>query len=188
MRLNLRPAVRDDAETIAQLADIAGEGFPAAIWQSTADAGKSAFAVGAEKAASDTGVYSWTHATLAEVDGEVAGMSVSYLLAKTPEIIDEQTHPMYRPMIKLENEALETRYVSMLATFPSYRKSGVAVALLDHEEQLPGPNGMSLITSDHNAAARMFLTDRGFREAAVVPAIKINWDSPLKSWHLMRKP
>ena len=188
MTFTLRPATRDDAENIARLADIAGEGFPTAIWESTADQGRSAFAVGADKAASDTGIFSWTHATMAEIDGEVAGMSVSYLLANTPEIIDEQTHPMYRPMIMLENEALETRYVSMLATFPTYHKSGVALALLNHEERLPGPNGMSRITSDHNVAARDFLVERGFREAAVVPAIKINWDSPLTSWHLMRKP
>jgi ribosomal protein S18 acetylase RimI-like enzyme len=188
MSLKLRRATRDDAEDIARLADIAGEGFPGAIWESTADAGKSAFAVGTAKAASDEGIFSWTHATMAEIDGKIAGMAVSYLLADTPEVIDEQTHPMYRPMIKLENEALQTRYVSMLATYPTYRKSGVAEALLDQEERVPGPMGMSLITSDYNVAARAFLTGRGFREAAVVPAIKINWDTPMKSWHLLRKP
>ncbi len=188
MTLKLRPAHQDDAENIARLADIAGEGFPGAVWQSTADSGKSALAVGIDKAASDTGIYSYTNATIAEVDGKIAGMSVSYLLADTPEIIDEQMHPMYRPMVKLENEALETRYVSMLATFPVYRKSGVAEQLLNHEEETPGPNGMSLITSDRNLAARQFLLGRGFREAAVVPAIKINWDTPMKSWHLLRKP
>ena len=188
MPITLRPATRDDAENIARLANIAGEGFPCAIWESTAEGGKSAMAVGTEKAASDTGIFSWTHATFAEVDGEVAGMAVSYLLANTPEVIDEQMHPMYRPMIKLENEALETRYVSMLATFPQYRKTGVADALLHNEESMPGPNGLSFITSDRNQAARQFLTARGYREAAVVPAIKINWDTPMKSWHLLRKP
>lgn len=188
MTVILRPARQDDAENIARLADIAGQGFPGAIWQSTADIGRSALAVGIEKAASDTGIYSWTNATIAEVDGQIAGMSVSYLLATTPEIIDEQVHPMYRPLVKLENEALETRYVSMLATFPAYRKSGVAEALLNLEEEHPGPKGFALITSDHNRAAREFLVERGFREAAVVPAIKINWDTPMKNWHLMRKP
>jgi len=141
MALTLRPATPEDAEIIARLANIAGEGFPAAIWGSAADHGQTAFDVGAEKAAHDTGVFSYKHATIAEVDGDIAGLAISYINGDTPEVISEQTHPMFRPMIKLENEALETRYVSMLATFPVYRKAGVAQALLDAEETRPGPRG-----------------------------------------------
>lgn len=188
MTLKLRPATIDDAENIARLADIAGEGFPAAIWASTAEHGQTALDVGAKRAASDNGVFSYKHATIAECDGKVAGLSISYVNGDTPEVISEQTHPMYRPMVLLENEALETRYVSMLSTYPAYRKSGVARALLEHEEKHPGPKGMSLITSDHNVAARQFLKEHGFNETAVVPAIKINWDTPTKTWHLLRKP
>lgn len=188
MTVKLRPATRKDAEDIARLADIAGEGFPSAIWQSMADVGRSALSVGVAKAASDRGVFSWKHATMAVIDRKVVGMAISYLLADTPEVIDEQTHPMYRPMVKLENEALQTRYVSMLATYPDYRKTGVALALLRHAEKTPGPKGISLITSDHNEAARRFLTEQGFHDAAIVPAIKINWDTPMKNWHLLRKP
>lgn len=188
MTIKLRPATPEDARHIAELADIAGDGFPGAVWKSTAEHGQTALEVGAAKAAHDSGVFSYKHATIAECDGVVAGLAISYVNGDTPEVISEQTHPMYRPMVLLENEALETRYVSMLSTYPAYRKTGVAQVLLEREEQMPGPKGLSLITSDHNIAARHFLQHRGFREAAVVPAIKINWDTPTKSWHLLRKP
>ena len=188
MSVKLRPATPEDAENIARLADIAGEGFPGAIWSSMADHNQTAFDVGARKAAKDTGVFSWKHATMAEVDGDIAGLAISYVNGDTPEVISEQTHPMFRPMVKLENEALETRYVSMLATFPAYRKAGIAQILLDDAETRPGPKGMSLITSDANLAAREFLYARGFRDAGTMPAIKINWDTPTTTWHLLRKP
>lgn len=188
MTIKLRPATPEDAVQIAELADIAGDGFPSAIWASTAEHGQTAYDVGAARAARDTGVFSYKYATIAECDGDIAGLAISYINGDTPEVISEQTHPMFRPMVMLENAALETRYVSMLSTYPAYRKTGVAQVLLDREEQMPGPKGMSLITSDHNAAARKFLEDRGFHEAAVVPAIKINWETPTKSWHLLRKP
>ncbi|SEW09803.1 Acetyltransferase (GNAT) family protein [Cognatiyoonia koreensis] len=188
MTITLRPAAPEDAIHIAELADIAGDGFPSAIWASTAEHGQTAIDVGAERAKRETGVFSYKHATIAECDGKIAGLAISYINGDTPEVISEQTHPMFRPMVMLENEALETRYVSMLSTYPIYRKTGVAHALLDREEQRPGPRGLSLITSDHNIAARKFLEQHGFHEAAVVPAIKINWDTPTKSWHLLRKP
>lgn len=187
MPLTLRPARPEDAYDIARLADISGQGFTGAIWGSMADHGQTALDVGAQLAAKETGVFSWKHATICEVDDVVAGMAISYVNGDTPEVISEQTHPMYRPLVVLENQALETLYVSMLATFPQYRKSGVAAALLQDQEQKPGPQGLSLIASDQNIGARAFLAHHGYKEVAEAPAIKINWDSPSKRWHLLRK-
>lgn len=188
MTINLRPATPDDAKDMAILADIAGEGLPSSIWQGMAYPDESALEVGARRAERSEGVFSWKNALMADVDGETAGMMISYITASVPEPLSEDMHPIVRPLLKLENQALETRYINILATYDAFRRKGVAHRLMEEAERRPGRNGMSLITTDRNARGREFYEALGYRDVAQAPVIKTNWDTPSQTWHLLRKP
>ena len=188
MTIKLRPATPDDAKDMAVLADIAGEGLPSSIWNAMAYSGETALDVGARRAVRPDAVFSWKNAVMAVIDGETAGMMMSYVTAAEPEPLSEDMHPVMRPLLKLENQALETRYINILATYDSYRRKGVAHCLMEEAECMPGKNGMSLITTDRNARGREFYEALGYRDVAQAPVIKTNWDTPSETWHLLRKP
>src|SRR3989337_3827953 len=90
-----RPATKADASALAVLGDIAGEGMPAYMWGSLKAPGQSVLEFGRERAARDSGGFSWRNAVVAEIDGEIAASLVGYPLddpyelggvADTPEM------------------------------------------------------------------------------------------------------
>jgi len=188
MTVILRPANPNDASDMAALANIAGEGLPASIWQGMTYPDETPLDVGARHAAQSEGVFSWKNATIAELNGHTAGMMISYMTGSEPVPLSEDMHPIVRPLLKLENQALETRYINILATYDAYRRQGVARLLMMQAEQEPGKNGMSLITTDRNKRGREFFLALGYRDVAQAPVIKTNWDTPSTSWHLLLKP
>ena len=72
--LRLRPARKDDAEALAPLIDIAGEGFGMYLWSQAAKPGETALEIGKRRAQREEGGFSYRHATIAEVDRRVAGL------------------------------------------------------------------------------------------------------------------
>ena len=60
----LRPATIDDAQTIAALIDLAGEGLPRRIWSHYAPQGVDPLDFGAERAAVGSGNFFWRNAYL----------------------------------------------------------------------------------------------------------------------------
>jgi hypothetical protein len=75
-----RPARKADASALAVLVDIAGEGMPAYMWSTLASPGQSLLEVGRERAARETGGFSYRNAVVAEIDGEIAASLVGYRL------------------------------------------------------------------------------------------------------------
>ena len=62
---------------------------------------------------------------------------------------------MFRPLQALENRALGTQYVNVLATYPAFRRRGVGDAAAGRGASGGrGTRGLSLIVADRNAAAR----------------------------------
>ena len=124
MEPSFRPATKADASALAVLVDIAGEGMPAYMWSTLAAPGQSVLEFGRERAARDSGGFSWRNAVVAEIGGEIAACLVGYRLddpyelgglADTPEIV--------RPLVKLEAKAPGSWYVNVLATFPEFRRA-----------------------------------------------------------------
>ena len=113
---------------------------------------------------------------------------ISYVTASEEEPLSEDMHPSLRPLVVLENQALETRYVSLLATFQEFRCKGIAHILMAEAEKSPGKNGMSLITTDKNVTGRKLYASMGYREVAQAPVIKTNWDTACDNWYLLCKP
>lgn len=71
--LSLRAARREDATHMAALIAIAGEGIPELIWRDLAQPGQPPLEVGSQRAARDSGSFSYRNALIAEVGGRVAG-------------------------------------------------------------------------------------------------------------------
>lgn len=188
MTIRLRAATPADAADMAELVNMAGEGLPATMWASQATRRADAMDIGRAYSAEPEGPFSWTHATIAEIDGEVAGMVTTYLTSEHPFGFDEDTHPLVRPLLMLESQAPATRYVNAIATFERFRRRGVGRALMGHAEARPGRNGMAVITTDCNRGAQSFVHALGFAPAGSLPVIKADWDTPSRNWILLRKP
>ena len=187
MSIKLRAASPDDASDIARLIDIAGDGLPCAIWSDLARPNQTAIEAGASLIRKDTTAFTWRRARVAESEGEIAGLLISHDTGLEPEQITETTHPALRPLIKLENTVPKTRCISILATFPEYRRGGVARALMQDAETRPGEEGMSLVTAAENFAGRKFYTSLGYREAGEAPMVLGTHGPVGKTWLLMRK-
>ena len=188
MPIELRHATINDANAMARLANFAGEGLPETIWRGMAQPTETPIDVGTREAASETGVFSWKNTVVAEVDGEFAGMVISYLTGAHAVPLTEDTHPVLRPLTVLENQALETRHINLLATFATFRGRGVAHELIAHAEGRPGVNGVSVIATDKNSYGLRFYRDLGYRQSATAPVIKTNWNTSNQTWYLMHKP
>jgi ribosomal protein S18 acetylase RimI-like enzyme len=89
----------------------------------------------------------------------------------------------------LENRALGTQYVNVLATFPGFRRRGVARGLLAAAERRgEGARGLSLVVADRNLPARRLYESFGFVEAGREPLVKEGWECESEAWVLMLRP
>lgn len=183
----LRPARRDDAPDLARLGNMAGHGLPLFLWTRTAAPGQDPMEVGVARAARDGADYSWRNAAVVEVSGRVAAAVVSYPIGDTPEPLDG-LGPILRTLQALENRALGSHYVNVLAVYPEFRRRGFARALLAEAARRAGARPLSLIVEDTNAAARRLYDDFGFRPLAEVPMEKEDWTSDGDAWVLMIRP
>src|SRR5688572_15515764 len=109
----LRPARKSDATALAALVDMAGEGMPVWMWSQMREPGQSVIEVGRARAQRETGGFSYRNATMAEIDGEVAGCLVDYRLDDPYDTGDLDALPdLVRPLVRLEAQAPGTWYVN----------------------------------------------------------------------------
>ncbi len=189
--MKIRNATRDDCAELAVLINFAGEGLPLYLWQQMAGHDEDPWQIGQERAARETGSFSYRNAVVADVDGKIAGALIGYPVAAEPEVIDvESTPPMFVPLLELENLAAGTWYVNAVASFPEARGIGVGSRLMQWAEQSAtelGLRGVSLIVSDANRGARKLYDRLGYEEAARRPMIREQWQSDGRNWVLMIK-
>lgn len=172
---------------MARLGDLAGAGLSRHVWAQQAAPGEDPLAVGARRAARDEGAFSWTRAVIAEADGVTAGMLVTYLVGDEPEPVDNLP-PMFRPLQALENRVPGSLYVNMLATYPAFRRQGVATALLaEAERRAATARGLSLVVADDNRDARRLYRAFGLVDVAEEPLVADGWETASRTWILMAK-
>jgi ribosomal protein S18 acetylase RimI-like enzyme len=188
MTVDLRPANREDAGDLARLVDIAGEGLPAYLWAGMAEPGEDVWAVGVRRAARDEGSFTWRNAVIAETAGKTAGTLISYRIGNTPEPLDDLP-PIFRPLQALENQALGSHYVNVIAVFPPFRGGGVGRALMAEAERLgQSADAMSLIVGNRNVPAINLYTALGYEERSRETIVKNGWKCDSDAWVLMIKP
>jgi ribosomal protein S18 acetylase RimI-like enzyme len=187
----IRPAAPEDARSLAELVNMAGEGLALYLWGTMAEPGEDPWEIGRRRALRESGSFSWHNATILEVEGRAAACLIGYPLPDEPEPIDYATLPaMFVPLQELENLAPGTWYVNVLATYPEHRGRGYGARLLSVAEQIAttsGRGGLSIIVSDSNAGARHLYERHGYRTVAERPMVKEGWESPGRNFVLLVK-
>jgi len=190
-RLHLRTGRKSDASALAELVNYAGEGIPVYLWQNMAEGEETAWDVGRSRASRDEGAFSYRNAIMAELtEDPCAGCLIGYSVGSEPEPITDDTPPMFRPMQELENLALNSWYVNVLAVYPRYRGRGLGTALLDQADMIAERNGLSalsIMVSDVNTGAMRLYERHGFKFAAMRPMVKEAWENPGRNWVLLIK-
>lgn len=186
----LEDARIEDAPALAQLVVMAGDGMPLLVWEEMREPGEDVWDVGARRAAREEGQFSYRKARVIRQDGTVISSLVGYPLDEVvPETELDDLPPLFRPLVELENEAVPSWYVNVLATFPQARGKGAAKALLaDAEAQARGlgQTRMSIITSDDNPALNLY-EHVGYRQVTRCAVVRDGWETDSKEWILLIK-
>jgi ribosomal protein S18 acetylase RimI-like enzyme len=136
MSTKTRQATKADCRAIAELALLAGEGIPEYFWGQAKEPGQPVLDYGAQKAASETGNFSYRNVHVAVIRKNVAGMLLAYRLPEVQDAESLEEYPDFiRPLIELEHFVPGSFYINMLAVFPKYRNKGVGSALMRRAEE-----------------------------------------------------
>ena len=182
-----RVATPDDAPALADLVNFAGEGLPLHLWTEMAKPGQDPGEVGRRRQAEKA-----REGQIIVVDtggGAIAGLT-GYAIGAQPQPIDQDMPAMFRPLQELENLALESWYVNVLACYPEHRGKGHGGRLLQLAEDIAtsaGLNGMSIIVASNNAGARRLYERYGYREIAKRACVAGGWETEVEDWILMTK-
>jgi len=186
----IRDAKASDADHLVRFINMAADDLPLHFWKKSVGPDGDPIAYGRERAARDTGNFSFRNAWLAEVDGQVAACLLGYPAALEAEPIEPGTPAIFVPLLELEALAPGSWYLNVLATYPEFRGKGLASALLAKAEDVTrkaGRTTISLIAEDtHQDALRLYRA-RGFHEVARRPVVKDDWPVEAREWILFTR-
>jgi ribosomal protein S18 acetylase RimI-like enzyme len=185
-----RRAAPADAAALADFVHFASEGLALHLWGRMAGPAGDPWAVGRERAARETGAFSWRNAVIMELEQRPAACLIGYALPDAPEPMPPGMPAMFVPLQELENLAPATWYVNVLAAYPEQRGKGCGAALLGLAGRLAadgGQRGSSIIVADTNTGARRLYERCGYRERAKRAMVKEDWRHPGREWVLLVK-
>lgn len=186
----IREAKASDAGHLVRFINMAADDLPLHFWQRSVGPEGDPWAYGRERAARDSGNFSFRNAWLAELDGEVGAGLLGYPAEETPGPIDPNTPAIFVPLLELEALAPGSWYLNVLATYDTHRGQGLGSALLAHAEGVArglGHQTVSLIAEDSHQDALRLYTAKGYREVARRPVVKGDWSVAAQEWILMVK-
>ncbi len=182
---SFRLATAADGPVLARFIMWAGEGLPMLVWQELAGPGEDPWAVGAARMAKKAEAG---EVIVAGEDGAAVAGLMGYPIREAEAT--EGLPPRFVPMQELENLAVGSWYIHVLATVPEARGEGWGTRLIGLAEAIAAEDGlreMSIIVSDANHGARRLYERCGYREAARRRAVKDGWVNPVTDWVLLRK-
>ncbi len=174
----IRPAVKSECRTIAELYRISSDGVAEYIWTKLAEPGEDLLDVGQRRYEQEDSVFSYRNCSMVDRKGKIAGMIIAF-----PTVIDDEyveSDPVLVPYSKLEEPA--SYYICGMAVFPEYRGRGIGTQLLTLAEQHAHGHGLSklsLIVFEQNEGAKRLYERSGFYQKAhepVVPHRLIHFD------------
>jgi len=169
-----RPARPDDAEDLARLIDIAGEGIPSWLWARSAKEGQSPIDVGTARARRGTGGFSFANALVTEREGKVLGMALSYPIDAAPEEDPTDLPAPVAPFVALEALSVGTWYVNALAVRVAARGQGIGSNLTAEAEShatIAGYPALSIQVYAQNTGAVRLYHRLGFETVNRTPVI-----------------
>ncbi|WP_316013637.1 GNAT family N-acetyltransferase [Roseobacter sp. HKCCA0434] len=183
-----RLATERDAPQLAELVNHAGEGLPLHVWTGLAREGEDPWAIGRARQAQKA--HAGEVIVVDEGGGAVACLT-GYAIGSEPQPIGTDMPALFRPLQELENRALDSWYVNVLACLPAARGQGIGSRLLLLAERIAMAQGigrLSLIVSSGNAGARRLYDRHGFAEVARAPLVKEGWETGSDAWILLARP
>ncbi|MBL9073460.1 GNAT family N-acetyltransferase [Tabrizicola sp.] len=189
--MSIRAAKASEAEHLARFINMAADDLPLHFWKQSVGPDGDPWDYGRERAARETGNFSFRNAWLAEAEGEVAACLLGYAADPDPAPIDPDTPPIFVPLLELEALAPGSWYLNVLATYTQHRGKGLGSALLAKAESIAREGGhriISLIAEDtHQDALRLYRA-KGYQEIARRPVVKGDWQVDASEWILFVKP
>ncbi|MEL7047066.1 MAG: GNAT family N-acetyltransferase, partial [Pseudomonadota bacterium] len=91
---------------------------------------------------------------------------------------------------ELENDALESWYVNVLACYPEQRSKGHGTRLLEVAEDIcrsTGLHRLSIIVASDNTGAKRLYERMGYVVTASRLCVKDGWQTETESWDLLIK-
>ena len=162
--IKFRAAKKQDARTIARLYSISSDGVADYIWTQLADPGEDIVDVGERRYARENAAFSYQNCVVAEVDGSVIGMLVTFAI-EAPDSPEEETDPVLAPYSKLEE--YDSWYICGVALFEGFRGKGLGSQFMSIAEQQARAKQfkkLSLIIFEANAGAKRLYATLGYRE------------------------
>ena len=189
--MKIRDATVSDVEHLAFLINLAGEGLPMFLWRKMGEPGQDPLALGAFRAAREKGSFSYRNAKILEIDGVIAGMTLSYALPDPYDLgVMDDCPAVIRSLLELEAMVPGSWYVNAIATYEHFRGRGVASALMSTCEKTAlaaSATSLSLIVSSENRLAQSFYLKLGYEELASRPVISFPGGPGGGQWLLMAK-
>lgn len=186
----IRNAAATDAAHLVRFINMAADDLPLHFWRKSVGPDGDPIAYGQERAARDSGNFSYRNAWLALQDGAVAACLLGYPADDTPAPISPDTPPVFVPLLELEALAPRTWYLNVLATYDTFRGTGCGSALLAHAETVARANNLSaisLIAADTHTEALRLYRAKGYREIARRAVVKGDWQVAASEWILFIK-
>ncbi|HQU69538.1 MAG TPA: GNAT family N-acetyltransferase [Albidovulum sp.] len=186
----IRKATASDAAHLVRFINMAADDLPLYFWRGSVGPDGDPWAYGRERAARDSGNFSYRNAWLAEVGGEVAACLLGYPAEAEPGPIDSDMPPVLVPLLELEALAPGSWYLNVLATYDGFRGKGLGSALLARADEVARAAGfreISLIAEDTHLDALRLYAAKGYREIARRPVVSGDWQVDAKEWVLFTK-
>jgi len=177
--VNYRPARKEDCATIARLYSISSDGVADYVWTQLAEPGENILDVGRRRYEHEDSVFSYHNCTIAEVDGEIAGMLVAFPMQVDPRA-EPDTDPVLAPFSRLEEDG--SFYICGVALFEQFRGRKIGshfMQLAESRARELGLNKTSLIVFEKNEGACRLYNRLGYREIkreTIVPHRLIHLD------------
>jgi ribosomal protein S18 acetylase RimI-like enzyme len=181
LRTTFRAARIEDCYAIAELFSIASDGVADYVWSTlTADyPGLTLLDIGAKRYANPDSNFSYKNCVVAEQDGEVIGIMVTFVTEESEEeaTISESEDTSDEPdvLAPYSLEAPGTWYICAIALFPEFRGGGLGSQFLDLAREQAREKGfteLSLLCFEENTGALKLYERNGFKvidRATVVP-------------------
>ena len=188
---NYRCATIEDAKSLAELVNMAGEGLPYYLWTQLAENTQSPWDIGKERAMREQGGFSYKNAIVRDEDQSVVCCLIGYPITEKLSPEDYGEIPgMFVPLQKLEDCAVASWYINVLATYSQHRMKGYGSEMLKIAEGLATENKLdrlSLIVANANTDAIRFYEKHHFKQADSREMIREGWETPSNEWLLMIK-
>lgn len=160
------------------------------MWREMSESGTPPAQIGRERALREVGGFSYRHAHMIELGGEIAGCAVSYRMEPSNSDLSD-VPPRVRELVELEQQVPDHWYVNVLAVYPEYRGKGLGSLLLEHADSLgrtASSTGMAIIVASGNQGARNLYERHGYRYLDQRRATPYPGGPSEQAWVLLSKP